>query len=465
MNTQPKHVCIQGIGFVGAATAVAVAHARAENGSFRYQVTGVDRDTPQGRERVEALRRGVFPFPTADSTLRETLARAHQEGNLSATTDESVYESADIVVIDVELDILFQDEQPQLQMRRFEEAVRAIARRIPEGALVLVETTVPPGTCEKIVAPILGKALRQRGLGEQAVYLAHSFERVMPGEKYLESITHFWRVYAGATNEAADVCETFLSSIVDVERFPLTRLSTMTASETTKVMENTYRAVNIALIDEWTKYAEVVGIDLYEVIDAIRVRPTHSNIRVPGLGVGGYCLPKDPAFTPAAVRQLFNIESLDFPFSRLAMQVNQAMPTHAFERLEELLDSELKDKSILLLGISYRQDVGDTRYSPVESLVRALETHGAHVMAFDPYLEYWPEMDRPLPNKLPDANKFDAVVISTPHTQFFELDLLTWLGNAQPVILDTVNTISKRQRQRCRAVGIRIESVGRGSGL
>jgi nucleotide sugar dehydrogenase len=465
LNTHPKHICIQGLGFVGAAMAVAVANARAQDGSVLYRVTGVDCETPQGRERVQALCRGEFPFPTTDAALHEALHRAYRAGNLSATTDESVYASADVVVIDIALDIHFLEDEPQLQMASLEQAVRSVAQKIPEGSLVMVETTVPPGTCEKVLVPLLGEELQRRGLDENTVHLAHSFERVMPGAAYLDSITRFWRVYAGATVEAADRCEAFLATIVDVESFPLMRLSSMTASETAKVMENTYRATNIAFIDEWTKYAETVGIDLYEVIDAIRVRPTHSNIRFPGLGVGGYCLTKDPAFAPAAARQLFGEESLEFPFSRLALQVNQAMPAHTVARLQNLLGGNCKDASVLVLGLSYRQDVGDTRYSPVETLVRGLEADGARVTCFDPFIDYWPEMDRFLPSDLPEAGPFDVVVLATPHKEFFDLDLPNWLDGARPVVLDTVNVVSKDQRQRCRAAGIRIESVGRGDGL
>ena len=222
---------------------------------------------------------------------------------------------------------------------------------------------------------------------------------------------------------------------------------------------------NIAFIDEWTKYAEEVGIDLFEIIDAIRLRPTHSNIRVPGLGVGGYCLTKDPAFAPAAARQLFGEAKLNFPFSRLALQVNQAMPAHTVARLQNLLGGNCKDASVLVLGLSYRQDVGDTRYSPVETLVRGLEADGAQVTCFDPFIDYWPEMDRFLPSQLPEAGPFDTVVLATPHKEFFDLDLPKWLDGARPVVLDTANMVSKDQRQHCRMAGIRIESVGRGDGL
>lgn len=460
-----QQVCIQGLGFVGAAMAVAVASARAHDGSVLYHVTGVDRETPEGRARVDAMCRGEFPFPTADAALHGALSLAHKTGNLLATTDESAYSFADVVVIDVSFDISFRDREPQFQMTGLERAVRSVAKRIPEGALLLVETTVPPGTCEKVVIPILEQELQCRGLDKSTVHLAHSFERVMPGDTYLDSIINFWRVYSGSTLEAADACEIFLSSIVDTERYPLTRLSSMTASETAKVLENTYRAVNIAFIDEWTKYAESVGVDLFEITDAIRVRPTHSNIRYPGLGVGGYCLTKDPAFAQAAARQIFDQDGLDFPFSQLAMQVNQKMPAHSVGRLEALLNGCFKGTSILVLGASYRQDVGDTRYSPVEHLVRALEQRGARVFIFDPYVDHWPEMNRPLLVSLPVPNGFDAVVLATAHREFAEMNLVEWLGDNRPVVLDTTNVISAYQRQLCREAGIRVESVGRGDGL
>jgi len=445
--------------------AVAVASACSQEGKVLYHVTGVDQDTSQGRERVAAIARGKFPFKTTDQSLGESLAQCHRQGNLVTTTDESVYASADVVVIDIPLDIPFQDDKPQLDMAGFEEAFRVVAQKVSPGALILVETTVPPGTCERVLRPVLIEELHARGLEDSAVHLAHSYERVMPGENYLQSITHFWRVYAGASPQAAKACEVFLSSIIDIESYPLTRLSSTTASETAKLMENTYRAVNIAFIDEWTKYAEAVSIDLYEVIDAIRVRPTHSNIRFPGIGVGGYCLTKDPAFAPAAAQQMLDQQDLDFPFSRLALQINQAMPLHTMARLTGLLGGSCLEKKILLLGVSYRQDVGDTRYSPVETLAHALLQVGAEVRAFDPFVTEWPEMDWHLPSRLPSPMSFDAVVFATPHRDFLELDLVSWLGDSRPIVLDAINAVAKSKRDRCRQFGIQIESIGRGDGL
>ena len=131
--------------------AVAVASACSQEGKVLYHVTGVDQDTSQGRERVAAIARGKFPFKTTDQSLGESLAQCHRQGNLVTTTDESVYASADVVVIDIPLDIPFQDDKPQLDMAGFEEAFRVVAQKVSPGALILVETTVPPGTCERVL--------------------------------------------------------------------------------------------------------------------------------------------------------------------------------------------------------------------------------------------------------------------------------------------------------------------------
>jgi nucleotide sugar dehydrogenase len=285
----------------------------------------------------------------------------------------------------------------------------------------------------------------------------------MPGESYLKSITDFWRVFAGFTEQAADVCEKFLSSVVNVKEYPLTRLSSTLASETAKVMENTYRATNIAFIDEWTKYAESVDIDLFEVIDAIKERPTHSNIRFPGLSVGGYCLTKDPTFTPAASKQLFD-KDLDFPFSRMAVQVNHDMPLHPVTRLKSLMKWQLKGKKILVCGVSYRQDVGDTRFSPSETLVMELIAQGALVTCHDPYIKYWNELKISMPEQLPISADFNAVILAVPHHQYLNFDWSNW-GNRDSLILDASRVLDKEQRELARSKGIRIESIGRGNGL
>lgn len=458
-----KTVCVQGLGFVGAAMSTAISLASDENKCPLYDVIGVDLPGKPGDQRVNSINAGKFPFETNDKYLIESVNKAHKKGNLRATMNPSVYSKADIVVVDVQLDIHYLDNQPQLKLEGFKRAINIISEYIKPGALVLVETTVPPGTCEKIVGPVIRKGLEKRGIDPLSVYIAHSYERVMPGKHYLRSITDYWRVFAGNTKKAGDICETFLNNIVNVDKYPLTRLPSTIASETAKIMENTYRAANIAFIDEWTKYAESVGIDLFEVIDAIKIRPSHSNIRFPGLGVGGYCLTKDPIFASAASKQLFN-KDLDFPFSRMAVRVNHDMPMHTISRLKLLLNGVISGKRLLVCGITYRQDVEDTRYSASERFVRELIRQNAIVICHDPYVRYWEEMDLALSQELPELTGFDAVIFAVPHEYYRQLDILTWFTKSC-VVLDANSVFNNEQRKIVRSQGIRIESIGRGDGL
>ncbi len=454
-------VAVQGLGFVGAAMSIAVASATDDSGAPAFTVVGVDLDDAAGRQRIEALNAGRFPFETTDADLTAALEAARARRNLVAITDPAAYGLAQVVVVDVPLDIDWRSETPSLRLAGFEAAIRTVGRHVQPGALVLVETTVPPGTTEKIVVPIIAEELEARGLPGDAVLIAHSYERVMPGADYYASIVNYWRVFAGHTDEAAKAAEAFLRTVIDTETYPLTRLGSTTASETAKVMENTFRATTIALMEEWGRFAETVGIDLYEVVDAIRLRPTHANMRTPGFGVGGYCLTKDPLFAKLASDVLWD-QPLDFPFSTAAVQTNDDAPLVSLDRVRRLVGGSLDGARLLVLGISYRQDVGDTRYSPTETFVRAALDAGAEVVAHDPLLDHWEELDRPVPSELPSPEGFDAVVFAVPHEEYRRLDLPTWLGDARPAIFDGFSVVSADQRRLVKALGCAVASIGRG---
>jgi nucleotide sugar dehydrogenase len=454
-------VCVQGLGFVGAAMSVAAANAKDANGEPCFTVIGLDLPTDAGRQRIDALCRGEFPFATTDPELVTAAASAHAQGNLRATSDPEVIGSADIVVVDVHLDVQSGSEPPRADLAPFRSAIRSVGEHLRPGALVIVETTVPPGTCEWVVAPEISDAFRRRNLPEDGFLLAHSYERVMPGENYLASITNFWRVYAGRTPEAADACQAFLEQIINVRDFPLTRLAQTTASETAKVMENSYRAANIAFVEEWSRFATAVGIDLFEVIEAIRMRPTHSNLRQPGFGVGGYCLTKDPLFPIVSAHQLFGRPDLEFPFARLTTATNAQMPLHTVDRTEHLLGT-LEGKRLLLLGVSYRQDVADTRYSPAETFVNEARRRGASVTAVDPLVGWWPELEQPVDPELPPAVSVDAAIFAVPHREYRELDLEKWLGAATPAVVDANDVLTDAQRDAVERAGCPFAKIGRG---
>jgi nucleotide sugar dehydrogenase len=454
-----KNVCIQGLGFVGSAMAVAVAMARDGN-KPKFNVTGVELPTVNGKARMDSINKGIFPFKTSDKNLEISMERAKQQGNLKATTDPSVYSEARVIIVDIHLDISFHDDEPRLDLNPLKFAIREIARFINPETLILIETTVPPGTCEKIIAPCLHKELKERAIKQDSVYLAHSYERVMPGKDYLNSIINYPRVFSGINKKSADVCQDFLKEVLNTKRYPLTRLSSTTASETAKVLENTYRATNIAFIDEWTKYAEAVGIDLFEIINAIRVRDTHSNIMMPGLGVGGYCLTKDPTFTPAAAREIFGL-NLEFPFSKLAVKTNNLMPLHTLNRLKKNLKSQnLKGKKIIIFGVTYRQDVKDSRYSASEILANHIIKEGGEILCHDPYINYWDEMDLEVLEDYPDLSDFDAVVLAVGHTEYKKKEINYW--HKADLLLDANMVLSPEQINKLKRHSGKIISIGRG---
>lgn len=455
-------VCIQGLGFVGAAMAVAVANAQSSDGLPCYDVVGVDLANGEGLRRIQAINNGHFPFETVDQKLTDAIRSAHANGNLRASSDEEIYCNANVVVVDIPLDISQTESGPQVDFSGFRKAMQSLGSKLPKEALVVVETTVPPGTCEKVVAPILEACLLKRGMSKHDILIAHSYERIMPGAEYYDSLVNFWRVYSGTTPQAATACEQFLSTVLNTEDYPLKQLESTTASETGKVLENSYRAVNIAFMEEWGRFAENAGIDLFEVIDAIRVRPTHSNMRQPGFGVGGYCLTKDPLFTPYASRHLFNLDNLDFPFSQLAVSINNSMPLNALDSIRRMLGGTLDGKKILLLGVSYRSDVGDTRKSPSELFVRKARQEGAVVACHDPLVAHWQELDLQLEEALPSPASYDAIVFAVAHREYMQLDLSGWLNSARPSILDANCVLTKKQRDTLKDMNIPHSYIGRG---
>ena len=295
-SNRKETVVVQGLGFVGAVMSVVCANAD----NHDYAVIGVDRDTPLSRKRIDAFNRGEFPLTADDPKVYEYFDRAQEKGNILATWDQTAYKYADVIIVDVNLDVskraksTYELESYSVNLDGFTEAIRTIGQTCKPDALILVETTVPPGTSQNIVKPTIEQELTKRGQPTDQIKIGHSYERVMPGPNYVDSIQSFYRVYSGVDEKSADATEAFLKTIIRTDEYPLTRLEHTNATEMAKVLENAYRAMNIAFVVEWSRLAEEAGVDLYEIVRAIRLRPTHSNLMFPGIGVGGYCLTKDP---------------------------------------------------------------------------------------------------------------------------------------------------------------------------
>jgi nucleotide sugar dehydrogenase len=284
---------------------------------------------------------------------------------------------ADVIVVDVQCDYFKETlgdcRKGHAEIAALEESLKVLGEKIQPHCLVLIETTVPPGTTEYVAYPIMKKAFEKRRIATEPL-LDHSYERVMPGREYVASIRDFWRVCSGINEEARNRVVKFLSEILNVEKFPLTVLDRPIESETSKIVENSYRATTLAFLNEWSLFAERNGVDLIKVIKAIKVRPTHSNMIFPGPGIGGYCLPKDGSLGVWSYQTLMGFEDDIFKITQLAFDINDTRSLHVAELVRDALRNMGKivaASKIALHGASYREDVGDTRYSGSEIVIRS----------------------------------------------------------------------------------------------
>lgn len=452
-NPDRPVVAVQGLGFVGAVMSLVCANAL----SKEYAVLGVDLAQPHSYWRIQSLNEGVFPLTAEDPKIEEFYASAREQGNFYATFDPYAYAVADVIIVDINLDVDKQvGEMGQLQgydvdLAGFRSAMHVIGQHCKEDVLILVETTVPPGTCQKVVRPIIEEELSRRGLTTQHYKLGHSYERVMPGPDYVASIRTFPRVYSGKDKKSADATQAFLNTIIDTDQCPLTRLESTSATEMAKVLENSYRAMNIAFVVEWSRFAEEAGVDLYAIVRAIRKRPTHANLMLPGIGVGGYCLTKDPLLASWSRQHLFNSDE-PLAHSERAVQVNDRMPVLAFDFLHDKF-GDLDGAWVLLLGVSYRGEVGDTRSSPVDLFYDCLQASGARILLHDPYVSHWEEKGRAVHKNLDEAlsERPQVVVVSTGHKVYSEQSTIDALMAQKGLfIYDTIGVYSAEQIVRLR---------------
>jgi nucleotide sugar dehydrogenase len=393
-------VVVVGLGFVGAVMAAVVADSTDRRGRSRKLVIGVQRPSTRSYWKIPLLNRGLAPVTSEDPEVDVLIKRCvTKKRTLTATHTYDALKLADVVIVDVQCDYLKEDlgncRTGAADMEALEEAMAVIAEKIPPKALVLIETTVAPGTTEQVAYPIMKKVFERRGIASDPL-LAHSYERVMPGRNYVASIRDFWRVCSGINSAARDRVARFLGEVLNTKDYPLTVLDRPIESETAKIVENSYRATILAFLDEWSLFSERNGVDLKKVIEAIKVRPTHSNMIFPGPGIGGYCLPKDGGLGLWAYKHIHGWNDGIFKVTPLAIDINDTRSLHVAELVRDGLRNMGRSTAaadVLLLGAAYREDVGDTRYSGSELIVRRLAEMGAEIRVHDPYVKHWWELE------------------------------------------------------------------------
>ena len=464
-----KNVVVQGLGFVGSAMLAALATAKNDREDLLYNVLGVDLGDKRNYWKIGRVEAGLAPVKSTDAKLNDAFRIGKSTGNIIATADPHAYEVADIVIVDIHLDItktkLGDASSYQFSYVDFENALIQIANVCKEDVLIVVETTVPPGTTENIVHPLFEKTFKQRGLDFKKFKLAHSYERVMPGPHYLDSITNFYRVFSAIGDDAKQATRDFLESFINTREFPLSEMARPVASEMAKVLENSYRAVNIAFISEWGRFAEDAGVNLYDVVEAIRVRPTHRNIMWPGFGVGGYCLTKDSLLADWSMKNLFaNPKGLVNTLK--AIEVNDLMPRETVRIIKERVGS-LSGMTITLMGISYLSDVADTRYSPSFLFSNICTEEGASMIFHDPLIDLWEEMNIRVCNEFSELEdqKHEVVVFAVRHKDYLDLtaDQLEAYFPGAILYVDAFNVIDDDKAGELKRRGKTVVGVGKGN--
>ena len=243
-----------------------------------------------------------MPFKVEDVYFKRSLTNSLRKKSLLVGLDQNKITTSSIVIISVNFDVELK--KVKINFKNLKKIVQDVALRIRPGCLIIVESTLPPGTTSKIIYPEIVEIFKKRKIELDKIRLAYSFERVTPGSNYLNSIKLMHRVYAGINKQSELEVKRFLKSIIDTRQAKLCKLSSITEAETCKIIENTYRAMNIAFIEEWRNFSSLNGLNLNEILNFIRFRKTHNNIMRPGIGVGGYCLTKDPLMGEIASKKI-----------------------------------------------------------------------------------------------------------------------------------------------------------------
>jgi UDP-N-acetyl-D-mannosaminuronic acid dehydrogenase len=400
-------IAVIGLGYVGLPVACMFADAG-------FRVVGIERSA----EKVDLINRGVSPIEGEEPGLAEMLAGAVRNGKLRATSDYAACREARAISISVETPV-GDDNRPAYAALR--SALASLGPNLARGTLVIIESTIAPGTMQRVVAPALEAASGLRAAED--LYLVHCPERVMVG-RLLHNLRHMPRAVGGMTPEAAQRAVALYRTFVEADLDATTALN----AEIVKTTENTYRDVQIAFANEMALVCEDLGADVWEVRTLVNKCP-YRDMHLPGAGVGGHCLPKDPWL-------LLTHTSAGFPARLIpaARAVNEGMPAHVADLVVDGLHAAGKDIAgarVAVLGYAFLENSDDTRNSPSEVLVERLRTLGAEPVIHDPYVsEYRGDLQE-------RVQGCDAAVLMVRHSEYLQLDpqeLVGWL--ASPVVVD-----------------------------
>lgn len=420
-----KTVCVVGLGYVG----LPLAMRSLERG---YDVVGFDLD----EKKNGLINKGKNPIE------EEFLDRYFKEFRLRATSDEKEIKKADIVLVCVPTPV---DEKFFPDLRPVRGAMGMVAKNLKKGALVVLESTVNPGVSEEVVAPIFKEAGHKIG---RDVFLAHCPERIDPGNKKW-NITNLPRVVGSFDKKGVLMAKEFYESIVDAKIHPM---KSIREAEAVKIVENSFRDINIAFVNELAKSFDKLGIDIKDVIEGASTKFSFMP-HFPSCGVGGHCIPVDPYYLIERAKE----SGFDHKFLRIAREINNSMPEYTVEKLQDALNEiglPMKGTRVGLLGVSYKANVDDVRESPSLKIIELLKHYGCKLEVFDPHILRMSTV-KSLPVLL---KRSEALILATDHAEFKEIDPETFKKAGIRVIVDGKNCLDKRKIEKS---GIIYRGIGR----
>ncbi len=412
-------IAVIGLGYVGLPLAIEAANNTLKVAGYDTNETVVT-NLKKSKSHVEDI---------SDTSLNDALTK-----ELFFTSDSNVLGDSEYIVISVPTPLT--DYQPDLSY--VEAASKSIGKYLKKDQVVILESTTYPGTTLEIVQPILEKISNLKA-GED-FFLGYSPERIDPGNKKW-TFKNTPKIVSGINKKSLDKISNFYKSIID----EVVEVSGTREAEMVKLIENTYRQVNIAMVNELAILSNMLDIDIWEVVEAAKTKPFGFQSFRPGPGVGGHCIPIDPKYLSFKTRQI----GQPVRFVELAQEINNSMPSYVVSRISELMNKKeilLKNSKILLLGVAYKKDISDTRESPAIDIVDTLLEKSVNVSFYDPYVKEF-SVNKTIifkEEKIENFSNYDLILIHTPHSDFKNINF----NNITSLIFDSTGTFSITNSER-----------------
>ncbi len=420
MQQKKQSVCIIGLGYVGLPLAV-------QSALRGYEVYGLDNDM----EKIKKINSGKSPIQEEFLNINLPKVKLH------ATSDPKIIKKCDIAIICVPTPV---DEQKIPDLSPVKNAVASIIKNFKKGQLVIIESTINPGVCEEEIEPMFKVA----GYSvNKDYYMAHCPERINPGDPKW-NVTNIARVVGSFDKKGLEMAAEFYENIVDAQ---IMRMNSIREAEAVKIVENSFRDINIAFVNELAKSFDKLGIDVVETIKGAATKPFSFMAHWPSCGVGGHCIPVDPYYLIERAK----LSGFDHEFMKIARKINLSMPNYTIELLQDALNEvkmPLNGTVIGVLGLSYKANVSDLRESPVKEIVKLLKENKANVVVFDPYV-----LEKSTVKNINELfKKADAILLATDHNEFKKISADDLKKNKIKVVIDGKNCLDKEAIKKARII-------------